>query len=126
MPPVGTAGAETGPWWRSIAIPGCGRMRSRDCGGTRSLSTLDTERGQTLAWWLRYRYDISVNEQVSELARALAAQRRQVSEVCAVCGKTFTATVRRRYCTPACRQAAVRQRRRVREANSSDRKATKR
>lgn len=42
--------------------------------------------------------------------RALAAQRRQVSHTCPVCGQTFTALKTARFCSNRCRQAAKYQR----------------
>jgi predicted nucleic acid-binding Zn ribbon protein len=47
----------------------------------------------------------------SEAGRTLAAQRRQVTGRCTVCGATFTGTTQRRTCSDACRQALVRERR---------------
>ncbi|MBI4494160.1 MAG: hypothetical protein HY690_15335 [Chloroflexi bacterium] len=45
-----------------------------------------------------------MNQQLSpsELARALAAQRRQERKPCAVCGTEIIGTTRRLYCSPAC------------------------
>ena len=44
-------------------------------------------------------------------ARALAARRRQIERECAVCGRRFVGTARRRYCTLSCSARAYRQRR---------------
>ena len=44
--------------------------------------------------------------EVSELARRLAAQRQIVSGNCEICGKPFTGTRKRRYCSHACAQKA--------------------
>jgi hypothetical protein len=43
-------------------------------------------------------------------ARALAARRRRVERECPVCGRRFTGTTRRRYCSPSCSVKAYRQR----------------
>jgi hypothetical protein len=49
-----------------------------------------------------------INEiDASTLARGLAARRRRIAHVCPVCGKTFTGTVRARYCSDACSQRAT-------------------
>jgi predicted nucleic acid-binding Zn ribbon protein len=48
----------------------------------------------------------------SEAARLLAAQRRQVTRRCEVCGTEFTGTAKRRFCSGRCRQRAYEQRRR--------------
>jgi hypothetical protein len=42
----------------------------------------------------------------SEIGSRLAAQRRQVESECAVCGRGFVGTTRRRYCSAACSQRA--------------------
>jgi hypothetical protein len=46
----------------------------------------------------------------SEIGRLLASLRPRVRVRCAYCGKTVTGSRRRRYCSPACRQAAYRER----------------
>ncbi len=38
----------------------------------------------------------------SEAARILASVRRRVTGICAFCGKPFSGTVRRTYCSPRC------------------------
>ena len=43
---------------------------------------------------------------ISDLARRLAAQRRIVSGNCEVCGKPFTGTRKKRYCSHNCAQKA--------------------
>lgn len=43
---------------------------------------------------------------VSELARRLAAQRQIVEGICEVCGKPFTGTRKRLYCSHNCAQKA--------------------
>jgi hypothetical protein len=43
---------------------------------------------------------------LSELARRLAAQRRIVEGNCEICGKPFTGTRKKRYCSHACAQKA--------------------
>lgn len=42
----------------------------------------------------------------SELGRALAAQRKRVLKVCAVCGREFAGLTKSRYCSLACNQRA--------------------
>jgi hypothetical protein len=44
-------------------------------------------------------------------ARALGAHRRRVTTQCEVCGKAIEGTVRRRYCSGACKVRAFRQQR---------------
>jgi hypothetical protein len=46
----------------------------------------------------------------SEIGRLLASLRARVRVPCAYCGKLVTGSRRRRYCSPACRQAAYRRR----------------
>lgn len=55
-----------------------------------------------------------MNEQdlMSAAARLSAARRRRVQTTCAVCGREMEGTVRRRYCSAACKLRAVRQRHR--------------
>jgi hypothetical protein len=48
----------------------------------------------------------SVESEVSELARRLAAQRRTVEGQCEICGKHFTGTRKKRYCSHNCAQKA--------------------
>lgn len=45
-------------------------------------------------------------DELSELARRLAGQRRIIESTCEVCGKVITGTTRKRYCSHAHRQAA--------------------
>lgn len=45
-------------------------------------------------------------QEVSELARRLANQRRIIESACEVCGKVIVGTTRKRYCSHAHRQAA--------------------
>ena len=47
----------------------------------------------------------------SEAGRNLVALRRRTEGVCELCGRTFQGIVLRRFCSPACRQKALRQRR---------------
>jgi hypothetical protein len=54
--------------------------------------------------------------QRSEWGRLLAAHRRRVQVTCPECGAPVEGTVRRRYCSPACRLRAARQRQRARPA----------
>ncbi len=49
--------------------------------------------------------DRDTNE-VSELARRLAARRRIVEGTCEICGKPFTGTRKKRYCSHNCAQKA--------------------
>jgi hypothetical protein len=44
----------------------------------------------------------------SEWARQTAAHRKQISGTCAICGKEFTGTKRRMYCSQRCAMAAYR------------------
>jgi hypothetical protein len=46
----------------------------------------------------------------TELARALAARRKTVRGTCAICGKPFTGSQRRKYCSPTCNELAYRRR----------------
>ncbi len=48
----------------------------------------------------------SMDVDVSEAGRALAAKRRIVEGACEVCGKPFTGTRKRKYCSHACTQRA--------------------
>ena len=48
----------------------------------------------------------------SDLARGLAAQRKQVSHHCLVCGTAFTGLAQARYCSHRCTVAAWRERER--------------
>ena len=50
-------------------------------------------------------YD-ELNSEVSEMARRLAARRRIVSGNCEICGKPFTGTRKKRYCSHNCAQKA--------------------
>lgn len=43
-------------------------------------------------------------DDVSELARKLAAQRRIVQGACEVCGKSFSGTRKRKFCSHTCAQ----------------------
>jgi endogenous inhibitor of DNA gyrase (YacG/DUF329 family) len=54
--------------------------------------------------------------QVSTVMRALQALRRRVEVTCSICGTAFEATPRRMYCSPACKQKAVRERQRAQKA----------
>ncbi len=60
-------------------------------------------------------------------AQLMAARRRKVERPCAVCGRLMVATVRRRYCSPACSSRAYRQRQGVayRERRRAQRQARK-
>ena len=51
----------------------------------------------------------------SEIGRRLASLKARVRVRCVYCGKMVTGSKKRRYCSPACRQEAYRQR--LREAN---------
>ena len=56
---------------------------------------------------------------ISEIARQLVGQRKREAHTCQRCAATFTAYTGAKYCSPKCRQAAVRARRKqVREAAS--------
>ncbi len=46
------------------------------------------------------------DNELSELARRLAAQRQIVEGNCEMCGKAFTGTRKRKYCSHACTQRA--------------------
>jgi hypothetical protein len=46
------------------------------------------------------------NNEVSELARRLAAQRKIVQGNCEICGKPFIGTRKKRYCSHNCAQKA--------------------
>lgn len=48
----------------------------------------------------------------SEAARALAGRRRHRSAICPRCGSAFRALGAKRYCSPACQEAARRDRHR--------------
>jgi hypothetical protein len=50
-------------------------------------------------------------ELLSAAARLSAARRRRVTIDCVICGRGVTGTVRRRYCSVACKLRAARQRR---------------
>ncbi len=59
------------------------------------------------------RYAVGVTElTASELARALAAQRRRLPKTCAVCGREFVGMTKSRYCSNACRVHAYQERKR--------------
>ncbi len=47
-----------------------------------------------------------VDNELSELARRLAAQRQMVEGNCDVCGTPFTGTRKKRYCSHNCAQKA--------------------
>ncbi len=47
-----------------------------------------------------------IDDELSELARRLAAQRKIVEGNCEICGKPFTGTRKRRYCSHNCAQKA--------------------
>ncbi len=49
-------------------------------------------------------------EELSKYGRYMAAQRRVVEGVCEVCGKQFSGTAKRRYCSNRCAVKAHRQR----------------
>ncbi len=59
-------------------------------------------------------YHITMNtkprptRKASELGRALAANRRLVEGTCAVCGKPFSGTAKRMYCSTLCAAKAYR------------------
>lgn len=53
----------------------------------------------------------ATSTELSELGRRLQAARRIVESSCEVCGKSIRGTTRARYCSPAHRQLAYRQRR---------------
>ncbi len=55
---------------------------------------------------------MSMDEQTarSEVGRALAALRRRVEQTCPVCRKQYAGAAHKRYCSPACRQRAYRER----------------
>lgn len=54
----------------------------------------------------------------SEAARLLAAQREVVSGTCEVCGKEFTGTKKRRYCSSRCALRGWRAAQREKEAEA--------
>ena len=61
----------------------------------------------------------------SDLARMLAASRRKAEGECVVCGKPITGLVfhgelARLYCSPGCKKAAYRARKKTERAASSD------
>ena len=58
--------------------------------------------------------EIITKDELSRLGRYMAASRRIVDGTCEVCGKTFTGTTKRRYCSNSCVVRAHRAR--VREA----------
>ena len=60
----------------------------------------------------------SVDSELSELARRLAAQRRIVSGHCEICGKPFTGTRKKRYCSHNCAQKAYMLSKKHREADN--------
>jgi hypothetical protein len=51
----------------------------------------------------------------SEIGRMLQSLRKRSRRPCAVCGQTMTATVRRRYCSAACKQRRYRERKKASE-----------
>jgi hypothetical protein len=51
----------------------------------------------------------------SDLGRALAALRRQVTQTCPVCKRPYEGAAHKRYCSAACRQRAYRERRETKE-----------
>jgi hypothetical protein len=55
---------------------------------------------------------------VSQAARALAARRRITEGTCEVCGKAFTGTRKRRYCSHNCAQKAYMQNKKQRNEGS--------
>jgi len=59
----------------------------------------------------------------SDLARQLAARRRIVESVCAVCGAPIRGTTYRSYCSNRCRSAARRQRLKDAKAQAESAKA---
>ncbi len=56
--------------------------------------------------------------EIKTAAQLLAAQRRRVELVCAVCGQRVEGTTKRRYCSNACRQRAKHARQRQQQAPS--------
>ena len=46
------------------------------------------------------------DNELSEIARKLAAQRRIVEGTCEICGKPFTGTRKKRFCSHNCAQKA--------------------
>lgn len=53
-------------------------------------------------------------ELLSQVMRAVAAHRQQVTGQCETCGAEMSGTVRRRYCSPRCRQRVYDQKQRER------------
>lgn len=59
---------------------------------------------------------MDTNLPTSEIARALAAKRRQVERTCPVCGATYTGVKTKRFCSNRCAQHAAYLRRKARVA----------
>jgi len=53
-----------------------------------------------------------MDQRLSEAGRFLVAARRVVEGECTICGKSFSGTNRRKYCSPACSMHAYRARKR--------------
>jgi hypothetical protein len=62
----------------------------------------------------------TVDNEASDLARRLAARRRIVSGNCEICGKPFTGTRKKRYCSHACAQKAYMLNKKHQEANDGN------
>jgi len=53
-----------------------------------------------------------MQDEIQRAGALIAAQRKQITRPCAVCGAVVTGTAKRRYCSNACKLRAARERKR--------------